>query len=100
MQNRLVIDPKVITEDLEQCEQDLTYSLFYQLSRLTLDRGSLRHDDRLDALAMAVAYWLSQMDSDAKKLEAIRQEEELEKFLTQYVVGFEGTGSELWMDAG
>ncbi|WP_175404920.1 hypothetical protein [Marinomonas sp. FW-1] len=49
-------------------------------------------------MAMAVAYWLSQMDSVAKKLEAIRQEEELEKFLTQYVVGFEGEGNELWMD--
>lgn len=98
MQNRLVIDPKVITDDLAKCEQDLTYSLFYQMSRLTLDRGSLRHDDRLDAVAMAVAYWLTQMDADAKVLEAIRQEEELEKFLMEYVVGFEGDGNELWMD--
>jgi hypothetical protein len=99
MQHRLIIDPKVITDDLEQCEQDLSYSLFYQLSRLTADRGSLRHDDRLDALAMAVAYWLAQMDADASSLEAIRREEELEEFLIKYITGFE-VSPDLWMDAG
>ena len=38
------------------------YQLFYQMSRLTFDKGSLRHDDRLDALAMAVAYWVERME--------------------------------------
>jgi len=33
------------------------YQLFFQLTRITRDKGALAKDDRLDALAMAVAYW-------------------------------------------
>jgi hypothetical protein len=39
----------------QKCEPK--FQLFHQLTRITRDRGALRHDDRLDALAMAVAYW-------------------------------------------
>lgn len=39
----------------------LSYQLFYQLTRITKERGALAHDDRLDALSMAVAYWSEQM---------------------------------------
>lgn len=97
MQHRLVIDPKVVQNDLEECERDLSYSCFHQMSRLTADRGALRHDDRLDALAMAVAYWVEQMDADSTSLEKERQDEELEKFLSAYVVGYEVT-NEQWME--
>lgn len=31
------------------------FSLMYQLTNITVDRGSLLHDDRLDALAMLVS---------------------------------------------
>ena len=34
------------------------------MTRLSRERGSLGHDDRLDAVTMAVAYWLEQMDRD------------------------------------
>jgi hypothetical protein len=37
---------------------DLPYSLMFQLTHITKDRNSLRHDDRLDALSLAVSYWL------------------------------------------
>jgi len=96
MQHRLVIDPKVILADLAECERDLSYSCFHQLSRLTADRGSLRHDDRLDALAMAVAYWVDQMDAESSVVEKMRQEEEMEKFLAAYVVGYD-IPQETWM---
>jgi hypothetical protein len=34
------------------------------MSRITRDRGALSNDDRLDALAMAVQYWVEQMGRD------------------------------------
>ena len=41
---------------------DQQYSLVYQLTRLCRERQALAHDDRLDALAMNVAYWTAHMD--------------------------------------
>jgi len=40
------------------------YSLFYQLTHLSRDKGCLVHDDRLDALAMGVAAFASSMNRD------------------------------------
>ena len=45
-----------------------TYGLLFQLAKITRDRGSLTHDDRADALAGAVAYWIPYMVLDQKKL--------------------------------
>lgn len=69
-QHRLVIDEKVIKEDYESTkdyppEQALKYQLIHQLTRLTKERGALGHDDRLDALSMAVNYWTERMAKDA-----------------------------------
>lgn len=83
-QHRLVVDDKVITEDYNY-DNALKYKLFYQLTRLTRDKGSLIHDDRLDALSIAVAYWVETMDRDIE--EAVQDhkntllDEELERFM-------------------
>ena len=58
-QHRLVIDPKVIEKDYKTVqdypvETQVRYMLFHQMTRITKDRGALIHDDRLDALQMAV----------------------------------------------
>ena len=79
-QHRLVIDTGVIQKDAESTknyppEQALKRQLMYQMSRITKDRGSLAHDDRLDALAMAVAYWVEQMGQDEHDKMDQRQEE-------------------------
>ena len=61
-----------------------------------------KHDDRLDALAMAVKYWVDQMAADADVKIRDRRDEffdmELEKFVAG-IVGSQGVGnSELtWM---
>jgi hypothetical protein len=81
--HRLIMDPKVIKQDYETMGEP-KYSLIYQMTRLTRDRGSLGQDDRLDALAMAVSYWVEVMARDTE--EALRDhktqllEEELDKF--------------------
>jgi hypothetical protein len=63
------------------------YQLLYQLSRITRDRRSLKHDDRLDALSMGVSRWVEQMDRDTDKAEADHKgrllDAELRKFKTQ-----------------
>lgn len=51
--HRLVIDESLVRQDTKQ--DDPVYSLMYQLTHVTKDRGSLKHDDRLDCVAAAVA---------------------------------------------
>jgi hypothetical protein len=76
------------------------YQLFYQMSRITRERGALGKDDRIDALAMAVAYWVEQMDKDTQKVLDDHKEEmlrlELEKF-SQHVLGY-APPSDNWGD--
>jgi hypothetical protein len=90
MQHRLIVDPRVIIDDAESTEKDPSYSLFYQMARLTDERGALRHDDRLDCLSIMVQYWNEQMDADAKLLEKQRQEELLEQELRDFIENAQG----------
>lgn len=56
-QHRLILSHSVATNDVNKALADtkrLPYSLLFQLTHITKDRGSLRHDDAVDALAMAV----------------------------------------------
>jgi hypothetical protein len=71
-QHKLIITDEVIRQDAALTrdyppEQATKRQLMYQMSRITKDRGSLAHDDRLDALAMAVSYWVDQMGQDDRK---------------------------------
>jgi hypothetical protein len=82
-QHRLVVDESIIHEDFKS--PNLKQQLFYQMTRLTKDRGSLAYDDRIDALSIAVNYWVEVMDRDAQSaLEDYREEQldiELEQFM-------------------
>jgi hypothetical protein len=47
-----------------------------QITRITDRRGSLKHDDRVDILASAVAYWQDSLSIDAdSQIEKNKQEE-------------------------
>tara|TARA_R100001082_G_C4362294_1_gene159979 strand:+ start:167 stop:1810 length:1644 start_codon:yes stop_codon:yes gene_type:complete len=61
-QHRLVVDEKLIHDDFNNHEQN--HRLFFQMSRITRDRGSLRHDDLIDTLAIGVNYWTEYLDND------------------------------------
>lgn len=92
-QHRLIFDYRVVKEDLKPFmdgsydDKKFKYSLFYQMTRLTKDKGALKHDDRLDALSIAVAYWLNQIGTDPKKmLQKYRQkadEQALEEYMKE-----------------
>jgi hypothetical protein len=107
-QHRLVID-----EDLARREsraEDHRFSLLYQLSHVTRDRGSLKHDDRLDAVAGAVAHYQRSMGQDvheaARGVVQQRLDEEMEDFVNWHESGGklglrgrsrDGVHTEVWM---
>lgn len=60
-QHRLIVDRGLVERDIKKYLSDVEhqpYSLFYQMSHITKDRGSLLHDDALDVVAMVVAQWM------------------------------------------
>jgi hypothetical protein len=94
-QHRLVICRTVIEKDLRAGEgydignnERPAYGLIHQMTRLTRERQSLRHDDRLESLAGACAYYVEQagVDAAASKAnhEADLRDAELEKFMAEW----------------
>ena len=80
--HRLAVDRRVVEKDGElvksaKDDRDVSYSLFFQMTRLTHDRGSLLHDDRLDALAMAVQWFQEQAAQDQR----IRAQDRMKEYL-------------------
>jgi len=70
---RLIVDEGLLARDVELCarhplEKRSSYSFFYQLSRLTRERHSLKHDDRLDAVAWSVKHWTEDLAQDSLKV--------------------------------
>ncbi|MDO4921405.1 MAG: phage terminase large subunit [Phascolarctobacterium sp.] len=81
MRHKLIVNQQVIENDYKVYERDPQYSLIYQMTRLSRDRGALAHDDRLDAVEGAVAYFLEMVSmSEQQGLDELN-EEQLEKWL-------------------
>lgn len=87
MRHKLIVNQSVIESDYRRYESGQAYSLIYQMTRICRDKNAIAHDDRLDAVTMAAAYWLSVMDTDGdnKEEEGSRSFEDmvLEGVLTQ-----------------
>ena len=95
--HRLIVDPSVINNDYKSAlsypiEQQTRYMLMYQLSRITRDKGSLVHDDRLDALSIAIGYWVQQMAADVNQNMIDRKQELLDQELETFVDSFHKRG--------
>lgn len=95
-QHRLIVTPEVIEYDYrsttEKTSEDVNrYRLFYQMTRITRERNALVRDDRLDALAGAVAYWIESMGRNAEQDHLAQKEQalddELEKFMDSVLGG-------------
>jgi hypothetical protein len=67
MRHKLIVNQSVIESDYRRYEQGQAYSLIYQMTRICRDKNAIAHDDRLDAVTMAAAYWLKAMDMDGDK---------------------------------
>ena len=91
-QHKLVIDTSLIDRDYKSTEKyppekQSQYRLFHQMTRLTRDRGSLNHDDRLDVLAMAVGYFVESAGLEADEAIKRRKDELLDKELRRIEEG-------------
>lgn len=67
--HRLVVSPDVIDQDYSSTaiyplSKRSRYSCFHQMAFITMDKGCLVHDDRLDALAGAVRQIVETIDYD------------------------------------
>ena len=103
--HKLIVDEKIIHDDYNSTkhlppEKALKYQLFYQMSRLTRDKGSLAHDDRLDVLAMAVQYWVDQMSRDVDDAMMSHKRDKLSQELNTFMnhaLGNTGRGQDTWL---
>ena len=80
--HRLVVDEDIIKQDF-QLPPD--HQLFRQLTRITRDKGALKHDDQIDALAIAANYWVERMDRDQTLAFDQHREEMLDRELELFM---------------
>lgn len=95
-QHKLVFDRKLLELDYDSCsiypsENRYQRSLIHQMTRITAERNALKHDDRLDALAIAIKYWTDSMAADAHKQADRRKSELLKAELEKFVRGSSGS---------
>ena len=79
--HKLIIDRRVIENDFKSNPNDtperrLKLQLVYQISRLSRNKGLFVHDDLVDSLAGAVAYWTDYM-AQTEDLNISRRKDEL-----------------------
>lgn len=102
-QHKLIVNKSVIREDIKSIEiypleKQQQYSLFYQMTRLTRDRGCLSHDDRIDCLAIAVSACLDMMAIDVDEEIQARLDREFEEEIER-IWGFTDKEEILWWDS-
>lgn len=88
--HKLIVSREVLDADSRQQKLEQKYSLIFQFTRMQRLRGALAHDDRLDALSMAVAYFTSKMARDQDKIldeEKERRKMEALRHHMRHVIG-------------
>ena len=85
-QHRLIVDRSVIDWDYTSNqdsppESRLLYMLFYQMSRMCREKGAVKHDDRVDVLAMAVKYYTDALAISAYEQVKLRERDEFQDML-------------------
>ena len=92
-QHRLCVLSRVLKQDYRLLDEDPEHgysrSLAWQLSRLTDERGCLEHDDRADALAMALSFYVEAAAQDQMRTQVERaaqiQREDMEAWMSEQV---------------
>jgi hypothetical protein len=70
MQHRIIVNKQALVVDQEKKSD---YSFTYQLTHLTEEANSLKHDDVVDVVEMSVAYWRESLArDDSQALESHR----------------------------
>ena len=63
-QHRIIVDRKALEKDFDKKQ---AYSLTYQMTHLTKQKGCLQHDDIIDVLELGANYLVEYMAQDDKK---------------------------------
>ncbi|MHA3546000.1 phage terminase large subunit [Yersinia enterocolitica] len=84
--HKLVVSHEVINKDYQSSKDSegkhsVQHSLFYQLTRISREKGALRHDDRLDVLAMGCAQFSEIMSIDSQ----VHMDYLMEEFLIEHL---------------
>lgn len=92
--HKLCVHESVIERDYQTAlnpdgTTDVKYSGFYQLTRITKDRGALAHDDRLDALAIGVQFFTESMERDSEVGAQEMLSDFIEEHMERHLHGFE-----------
>ncbi|MBA1211522.1 phage terminase large subunit [Pseudomonas oryzihabitans] len=92
--HKLVVREAVIEEDYRTAANidgtfDVQYCGFHQLTRLTRERGALAHDDRLDALAIGVQFFVESMEKNSEEGAQEMLADFLEIHMEKELAGFE-----------
>jgi hypothetical protein len=82
----LIVNESLVERDEEDCSRysakdKRSYSFFYQLAKISRDRNSLLHDDRLDAVEGAVRYWQQFIAQDQAEAVKRQRDAEYQKFI-------------------
>ncbi len=85
--HRLVVDRRVVEKDLILQQDKGSYSLIQQMTRMARMKGCLPHDDRLEAVAGAVRYWMERMARDTEKVLITHKEKQLDEELRSFGEG-------------
>lgn len=99
--HRLIVNAATIVSDYQSAAdkdgvRNPIYSLFYQMTRISRERGALAHDDRLDALAIGVQFFVESMAKDAVKGQREVTEEWLEEQMEDPRKGFKSIETDFW----
>ena len=89
-QHRLIVDRSVVEWDYNSNkdaapEQRLLYMLFYQMSRMCRMKFAVKHDDRLDVLAMAVKYYTDALSISANEQIKMKKQDEFLDLLEAFI---------------
>ena len=80
-QHKLIVDPKIFEWDYASNpdlppEKRLEHMLMRQMAFITRDKNSIRHDDKVDALAQGCKYFIDALAQSAYRAQAQRKHEE------------------------
>jgi hypothetical protein len=89
-QHRLVIDQRLITWDYQSNndmapEERLPRMLMYQLTRMCREKGAVKHDDRVDALALGVKYFQDILAISSKEALIQEKRQEWNNMITMFI---------------
>lgn len=85
--HRLIFSREVIENDTREAQAKGTtiYSLLYQLTRMTRNRGALAHDDRIETIQMAASFFEDRVKIETNKGVERHRKKEMDKEIKSWM---------------